>query len=234
MDVEYFGLMLLRGIGQAGLPIAGIKQITEDNSLFNVETADKSQFLIKIEKFKPKPDLTVQGKADWENCKGICSIYDSLIQIQKQNKTLLHNKFDMGWLEDKLNTEDYCRLENSLLNSLLNDTLKDNSLIDQSDKSNDLYSDISKRLNLQAIGYFIKEESTLNSIHRTSFTKRDADAEKVLRKTLEDLLDEKTAEVIYHAILDYTSIKEEIQFSLGMKTGAKLTLLLTDNSEYDF
>lgn len=184
MDVEYFGLMLLRGIGQAGLPIAGIKQITEDNSLFNVETADKSQFLIKIEKFKPKPDLTVQGKADWENCKGICSIYDSLI--------------------------------------------------DQSDKSNDLYSDISKRLNLQAIGYFIKEESTLNSIHRTSFTKRDADAEKMLRKTLEDLLDEKTAEVIYHAILDYTSIKEEIQFSLGMKTGAKLTLLLTDNSEYDF
>lgn len=50
MDVRYVGAMILRGIGQADLPIEEIKQIKKDNSLFSVETKDRSRFLIKIEK----------------------------------------------------------------------------------------------------------------------------------------------------------------------------------------
>lgn len=97
-----------------------------------------------------------------------------------------------------------------------------------------IYSEVPKRVNLQSLGYFIKEESTLNDIHRSSFSQREQDAEHKLYDELHEFLDIETTDKIYSAIIPYTSIKEEIQLSLGMKIGAKLALLLTDNSEYDF
>lgn len=39
---------------------------------------------------------------------------------------------------------------------------------------------------------------------------------------------------VYSSIIKYASAKEEIQFSLGMKIGAKIALLLTSDSEYHF
>lgn len=101
-------------------------------------------------------------------------------------------------------------------------------------ENNDLYSAMQERLNLQSLGYFLKDESTLNFIHSNSFTERDHNAEKELRDTLNAMLNAETAQKIYPEIVSYTSIKEEIQFSLGMKTGAKLAILLTDDSEYDY
>lgn len=97
-----------------------------------------------------------------------------------------------------------------------------------------LYPDITKRMNLQAIGYFIKEKSTSNRINYGSLSQRNRDADKALDSTLKELLDEKTEKAVYNAAVDYVMEKEEIQFSLGMKIGAKLAILLLGDLEYDY
>lgn len=97
-----------------------------------------------------------------------------------------------------------------------------------------LYKDIYKRINLQSIGYFIKEGSNLKKKNCSSFSQREYFAEKELEEELSQLLDKKTSKDIYPSIIKYASAKEEIQFSLGMKIGAKIALLLTSDSEYDF
>lgn len=97
-----------------------------------------------------------------------------------------------------------------------------------------LYKGISNRLNLQALGYFIKEESTINDFKKTSFTQRDQEAEKKLQDSLENLLDDATVSSVYSEVMSYTLVKEEIQFSLGMKVGAKMAMLLMNDSEKDY
>ena len=89
-------------------------------------------------------------------------------------------------------------------------------------------------MNLQAIGYFIKEKSTSNRINYGSLSQRNRDADKALDSTLKELLDEKTEKAVYNAAVDYAMEKEEIQFSLGMKIGAKLAILLLGDLEYDY
>lgn len=99
---------------------------------------------------------------------------------------------------------------------------------------NSLYTDIFKRTNLQNIGYFLKEGSHSMTKNSTSFTQREYIAEKELEDELKKILNEEIITKAYPSIVKYASTKEEIQFSLGMKIGAKLTLLLTSDSEYDF
>lgn len=64
---------------------------------------------------------------------------------------------------------------------------------EQLDSDNSLYMNIFKRTDLQNIGYFLKERSLSKEKDNSSFTQRECKAEKEL----------------------------EIQFSLGMKIGAK-------------
>lgn len=104
----------------------------------------------------------------------------------------------------------------------------------QIDHESSLYTDVFMRTNLQNIGYFLKEGSTLKSKNTTSFTRREDIAEKELEDELNKLLEEEIVNRAYPSIIKYASVKEEIQFSLGMKIGAKLTLLLTSDSERDF
>ena len=95
------------------------------------------------------------------------------------------------------------------------------------------YMEMFQRMNLQAIGYFIKEGSMIQ-IDEDSFTKRGVKAEEELEKNLEELdLSQDLKNRVFDIISDYVFSKEEIQFSLGMKAGARLALLLTDQSEYD-
>lgn len=105
---------------------------------------------------------------------------------------------------------------------------------EQLDSNNSLYMDIFKRANLQNIGYFLKEGSLSKEKDNSSFTHRECRAEKELENELKKLLDEKTLDKVYPSIVKYASAKEEIQFSLGMKIGAKLMMILINDSEYDF
>lgn len=58
-------------------------------------------------------------------------------------------------------------------------------------------------------------------------------SEMELQGKLLQFLDEETMNKIYPVVTHYSAAKEEIQFSLGMKAGAKLMLLLVCDSEYD-
>ncbi len=97
-----------------------------------------------------------------------------------------------------------------------------------------LFEKVLERTNLQAIGYYVREGSTLSKSANGSLTQRSYAADEAVQNELERFLDEKTIDKIYPAIINYVDRKEEIQFSLGMKVGAKLALLLTANSEYDY
>lgn len=97
-----------------------------------------------------------------------------------------------------------------------------------------LFEKVLERTNLQAIGYYVKEGSTLKKSVNGSLTQRSYAADETIQHELEKFLDEETIEKIYPAITNYLDKKEEIQFSLGMKVGAKLALMLTANSEYDY
>lgn len=97
-----------------------------------------------------------------------------------------------------------------------------------------LFDKVLERTNLQAIGYYVKEGSMLTKSANGSLTQRSYAADEAVQNELERFLDEKTIEKIYPAIANYVDRKEEIQFSLGMKVGAKLALLLTADSEHDY
>jgi len=107
--------------------------------------------------------------------------------------------------------------------------IKNNSVQENTDKK-----EMSMRINLQSIGYFIKEGSRLLQVDKTSFSEREHTVETELERTLQNQLEEEMVNKILPTILSYTSKKEEIQFSLGMKAGAKLALLLTTDFEHDF
>lgn len=56
---------------------------------------------------------------------------------------------------------------------------------------------------------------------------KDNRIELELKEKLYKMLDEKDAEDLYETIMEYNLANEKTQFSLGMKEGAKLILLLT-------
>ncbi len=96
------------------------------------------------------------------------------------------------------------------------------------------YEEMLERINLQSIGYFVKEGSEALKIKRTDFQKREVSADTELRRKLDLMFDEEMVERLLEIIADFTAVKEEIQFSLGMKVGAKLVLVLTGDLKTDF
>lgn len=151
------------------------------------------------------------------------NMYQSLFKDISNVLTVLKNK-DIESIDSAIELLEYaqCKAEEIFVDTA------------QIDSDDSLYADIFKRTNLQNIGYFLKEGSLSKTKHLTSFTQRENIAEKELEEELKKLLDEDVVNKAYPAIVKYASAKEEIQFSLGMKIGAKLTLLLTSDSEHDF
>lgn len=101
-------------------------------------------------------------------------------------------------------------------------------------QQNNRYSKVMNRINLQAIGYYIKDGCDLLEADKTSFVEREVKAELELEKELRGQIGEEALNKLLPVIMKYVSIKEEIQFSLGMKAGAKIALLLTNDFERDF
>lgn len=102
-----------------------------------------------------------------------------------------------------------------------------------SQKSDIFYPSMEERLNLQSIGYYIKEGSNLVKPNQDDFVTRLERAESKLYVELRNIVNEEPIKVIETAIQNYISVKEEIQFSLGMKAGAKLALHLTTDFNND-
>ncbi|WP_040195647.1 hypothetical protein [Candidatus Soleaferrea massiliensis] len=94
-------------------------------------------------------------------------------------------------------------------------------------------SAMTRRLNLQMIGSFIRDGSDKVSISYDSFNQREADAYSKLENRLTEKYGKKEADEIITHVNEYSFVVEEIYFSLGMKTGATLHCKLTDNFETD-
>jgi|GEM_PF-1099953 len=105
---------------------------------------------------------------------------------------------------------------------------------DQIRQESRIYSGMMERLSLQSIAYHIKEGSDLVRADKNSLTERERKATEELEKELQAKLDTKTVKQLLPVIWGYTDKLESIQFSLGMKVGARLELLLTSGFEYDF
>lgn len=95
------------------------------------------------------------------------------------------------------------------------------------------FSEIKNRLNLQSIGHYILENDNLLTVEQSNFEERQQNAEKNLERELHNRFEDETVEKLLAIIEEYSSINDDIYFSLGMKVGAKILLLLTNNFETD-
>ena len=95
------------------------------------------------------------------------------------------------------------------------------------------WSQIEERINLQSIGEFIRT-GRCAGIEHNSFNERLDRAYKLLRDYIEDNCGKDRADDIIEYINTYSVIREDISFSIGMKTGAQLAVQLTENFEADF
>ena len=93
-----------------------------------------------------------------------------------------------------------------------------------------IWSQMEKRLNLQSISKFIKYGSVINETDSHSFIEREEIAYNNLMKYIEDTCGKEISENIMENITAYSSVKEDIYFTLGMKAGARIVAQLTDNN----
>ena len=96
------------------------------------------------------------------------------------------------------------------------------------------WSQIEQRLNLQNIGEFLRTGGDITEIDRRGFTERKESAYKEMQEYLAKTCDKEKLADIMNKVAVYVGTREDIFFSLGMKTGAQLAIQLTTNLESDF
>ena len=96
-----------------------------------------------------------------------------------------------------------------------------------------IWAQMEKRLNLQSISKFIKYGSVINEIDNRSFIEREETAYNNLQKYIEDTCGKEISDDVMENITEYSSIKEDIYFTLGMKAGAQIVTQLTGSLESD-
>ena len=99
----------------------------------------------------------------------------------------------------------------------------------------DSYTAIGKRVNLQSVSQSLRRDGELLGIRRLTYKEREAVAYNRAVKKLSELgKDEGEIEKIMEAVTPYVGEMEDINFSLGMKAGARLQLQMLCNFEKDF
>jgi len=93
------------------------------------------------------------------------------------------------------------------------------------------WSQMEKRLNLQSISKFIRHGSIINEIDTHSIFEREEIAYNELQKYIEYTCGNEKSEEILENITAYSSVREDICFTLGMKAGAQIISQLTDDFE---
>lgn len=122
MDMKNFATMLLKDIEKSELPIAEIKRLQSDKGLFAIEISDDSEFLIKIAKRDAKRESFFLEMDETE--RKIHELYEKYANSWEYGEILMNNDFDIDWLEDILDTNDYRKLEEIIIQySAKNDEL---------------------------------------------------------------------------------------------------------------
>lgn len=99
--------------------------------------------------------------------------------------------------------------------------------------SDSYLSAIKRRLNLQMIGNYIRDDGEKTCLNNDSFHERENNAFSKLENLLIEKYGENERSEIISQICAYAGVVQEIYFSLGMKAGAILQCKLTDNFETD-
>ena len=95
------------------------------------------------------------------------------------------------------------------------------------------YSDIKRRMSLQAIGTFIYFGDEKVKLNLKGFDEREREAFSKLEKGIFNLLEKEKSEELMKYIMEYTEAVEDNCFCLGMKVGASVHCQLTNNLETD-
>ena len=93
------------------------------------------------------------------------------------------------------------------------------------------WSQMEKRLNLQSISKFIRHGSIINEIDNRTIFEREEIAYNDLQKYIEDTCGSEKSEEILENITAYSSVREDICFTLGMKAGVQIISQLTNELE---
>lgn len=113
MNIKSFISMFLKEIEKSGLPIAEIEKIHTDKGLFGIRTSDKKNFLIKITERNALQESTLLEMDEMGH--KLHEIYENYTDNWKYNELLMTEDFDIEWLIDKLDDENYQKLENYIL-----------------------------------------------------------------------------------------------------------------------
>lgn len=101
-------------------------------------------------------------------------------------------------------------------------------------KQTGFYESMMERVNLQSIGYYIRERTLNNLPDETTISERIKKADNKLYTELGEHFDHETIKILEHIILPYIDVTTAAHFSLGMKVGAKLAFMLTGDNDTDF
>jgi hypothetical protein len=93
------------------------------------------------------------------------------------------------------------------------------------------WAQIEKRLNLQSISKFIKHGGIVSEIDSRTLAEREEEAYTNLQEYIENACGKEISEEIMENITAYSSVKEDMYFTLGMKAGAQLISQLTGSLE---
>ena len=92
-------------------------------------------------------------------------------------------------------------------------------------------SNILNRTTLQEVATHIYHDASVTKIIRVPLEVREEKAYEQLQKELESVLEETLLQKVNRAINDYVSEHGDLQFTLGMKAGARLInqLMVSEN-----
>ena len=122
MNIEKFTDMLLKSLEKMEVPAATVEHITQNGGLLGVATSDDSQFLIKISKCDTEQESFFR-EMDETNSR-IHGMFERFTNSWEYNQIMMQNDVDLDWLEEKLDREDYRKLEKYIMNFCLkNDEL---------------------------------------------------------------------------------------------------------------
>jgi hypothetical protein len=93
------------------------------------------------------------------------------------------------------------------------------------------WAQIEKRLNLQSISRFIKHGGIINKIDSRSFVEREEEAYISLQNYIVNACGKQISDEVMDNITAYSSVREDMYFTLGMKAGAQIITQLTASLE---
>ncbi len=111
MDIEKFADILLKSIKEAKMPVTEVERIKD--SLFGIAMSDDNQFLIKIGRREPKQEAAFLEMEESDS--KIHEIYNKFADSWEYGLILKHNDFDISWLIEVLESEEYDKLEDYIL-----------------------------------------------------------------------------------------------------------------------